>query len=108
MVSGLAHLLPSLEQRCPGLLEPQRTLEAAARQGDLAGLQVAWGLLRLRLPEALPSKRLRFVYRRALSCCGWDCCPRRNCQDGVGPRAGPGPGCKSHQRRGSECCCRVR
>ncbi len=47
--SGLAHLLPSLEQRCPGLLDPGRTLEAAARQCDLAGLQAAWGLLGRRL-----------------------------------------------------------
>ncbi len=30
---------------CPGLLDPGRTLEAAARHCDLAGLQAAWGLL---------------------------------------------------------------
>ncbi len=40
--SGLAHLLPSLAQRCPGLLDPGRTLEAAARHCDLAGLQAVW------------------------------------------------------------------
>ncbi len=53
MASGLAHLLPSFEQRCPGLLEPARTLEAAARHCDLAGLQAAWELLGKRLLYAL-------------------------------------------------------
>ncbi len=42
VASGLAHLLPSLAQRCPGLLHAGRTLEAAARHCDLAGLQAAW------------------------------------------------------------------
>ncbi len=35
-------MLPSLAQRCPGLLDPARTLEAAAKHCDLAGLQAAW------------------------------------------------------------------
>ncbi len=67
VASGQAHLLPSLEQRCPGLLDPELTLEAAARHCDLAGLQAAWGLLAPRLPETMPAKRLRFAYRHALS-----------------------------------------
>ncbi len=45
VASGLAHLLPSLAQRCPGLLDPGPTLEAAARHCDLAGLQAAWEVL---------------------------------------------------------------
>ncbi len=53
VAGGLAHLLPSLEQRCPGLLDPGRTLEAAARRCDLAGLQAAWGLLEGRLEQSL-------------------------------------------------------
>ncbi len=53
VASGLAHLLPSLVQRCPGLLVPGRTLEAAARHCDLAGLQAAWGLLEQRLQSSL-------------------------------------------------------
>ncbi len=51
VAGGLAHLLPSLAQRCPGLIDPGRTLEAAARHCDLAGLQAAWGLLWDRLQE---------------------------------------------------------
>ncbi len=51
--SGLAHLLPSLAQRCPGLLDPGRTLEAAARHCDLAGLQAAWGAVGQRLLAGL-------------------------------------------------------
>ncbi len=42
VASGLAHLLPSLAQRCPGLLDPGATLEAAALHLSLAGLQAAW------------------------------------------------------------------
>ncbi len=42
VASGLAHLLPSLEQRCPGLLDPTRTLEATSKHCDLAGLQAVW------------------------------------------------------------------
>ncbi len=48
VASGLAHMLPSLEQRCPGLVDPNATMEAAARHCDLAGLQAAWDLLRAR------------------------------------------------------------
>ncbi len=51
VASGLAHVLPSLEQRCPGLLDPARTLEAAAKHCDLAGLQAAWQLLGQRLRD---------------------------------------------------------
>ncbi len=53
VASGLAHLLPSLVQRCPGLLDPGRTLEAAAQHCDLAELQAAWGLLEQRLQSSL-------------------------------------------------------
>ncbi len=53
VASGLAHLLPSLEQRCPGLLDPARTLEAAARHCDLAGLQAAWEVVGQRLLSSL-------------------------------------------------------
>ncbi len=53
VASGLAHLLPSLQQRCSGLLDPGRTLEAAARHCDLAGLQAAWELLGQRLKSSL-------------------------------------------------------
>ncbi len=54
VAGGLAHLLPSLAQRCPGLLDPGRTLEAAARHCDLAGLQAAWELLWGRIEEEEP------------------------------------------------------
>ncbi len=50
VASGLSHLLPYLEQRCPGLVDPARTLEAAARHCDLAGLQAAWEVVGQRLP----------------------------------------------------------
>ncbi len=53
VASGLAHLLPSLAQRCPALLDPGRTLEAAARHCDLAGLQAAWEVLGQRLLNRL-------------------------------------------------------
>lgn len=39
--NDLAPLLPSLEQRCPGLLDPACNLEAAARHCVLAGLEAA-------------------------------------------------------------------
>ncbi len=45
LATGAAHLLPSLEQRCPGLVSAAVTLGAAAEHSDLAGLQAAWGLL---------------------------------------------------------------
>ncbi len=53
LASGLAHLLPSLAQRCPALLDPGRTLEAAARHCDLAGLQAAWEVLGQRLLSSI-------------------------------------------------------
>ncbi len=53
VVSGLAHLLPSLVQRCPGLLDPGATLEAAARHCDLAGRRAAWKVLAQRLFSSL-------------------------------------------------------
>ncbi len=56
VASGLAHLLPSLEQRCPGLVDPGRTLEAAARHCDLAGLQAAWEVLGQRLRGELAQR----------------------------------------------------
>ncbi len=58
VASGLAHLLPSLEQRCPGLLDPGRTLEAAARYCDLAGLQAAGEVLGRRLLSSIWEKVL--------------------------------------------------
>ncbi len=42
LASGLSHMLPSMEQRCPGLVDPGATMEAAARHCDLEGLQAAW------------------------------------------------------------------
>ncbi len=53
VASGLAHLLPLLHQRCPGLLDPARTLEAAARHCDLPGLQAAWEVLGHRFLSSL-------------------------------------------------------
>ncbi len=53
VASGLANLLPSLQQRCPGLLDPGRTLEVAARHCDLAGLQTAWEVVGQRLLSSL-------------------------------------------------------
>ncbi len=53
VAGGLAHMLPSLAQRCPGLIDPGRTLEAAARHCDLAELQAAWELLGHRLLSQL-------------------------------------------------------
>ncbi len=59
VASGLAHLLPALVQRCPGLLDPSRTLEAAARHCPLAGLQAAWGLLEQRLQSSLEEETVQ-------------------------------------------------
>ncbi len=56
VASGLAHLLPSLAQRCPGLLDPGATLETAARHCDLAGLQAAWQLMGQRLEDSFPQE----------------------------------------------------
>ncbi len=56
VASGLAHLLPSLAKRCPGLLDPGCTLEAAARHCDLAGLHAAWELLGEPLRSSLESE----------------------------------------------------
>ncbi len=53
VASGLAHLLPALEQRCPALLDPELTLQAAVEHCDLAGLQAAWDLLEARVPVTL-------------------------------------------------------
>ncbi len=47
--SGLARLLPSLEQRCPGLMLPANTLAPAAQHCNLPGLKAAWELLDERL-----------------------------------------------------------
>ncbi len=52
VAAGLAHLLPTLERRCPGLLDPCRTLEAAARHCDLAGLRAAWEVVGQRLQSS--------------------------------------------------------
>ncbi len=60
VASGLAHLLPSLAQRCPVLLDPGAILEEAARHCDLAGLQAAWEAVGQRLcgrPPMLPPRR---------------------------------------------------
>ncbi len=53
VTGGLAHLLPSLAQRCPALLDPERTLAAAARHCDLAGRRAAWALLGQRLQSSI-------------------------------------------------------
>ncbi len=53
VTSGMSHLLPSLEDRCPGLLDPGRTLEAATRHCSLAGLQGAWDAVGSRLRASL-------------------------------------------------------
>ncbi len=55
--SGLAHLLPSLAQRCPGLLDPGPTLEAAVQHCDLAGLQAAWGAMGQLLQSGIQKER---------------------------------------------------
>lgn len=52
VASGLAHMLPFLEQRCPGLLDTGRTLEAAAGHCELERLQVAWSLMGQRLQRS--------------------------------------------------------
>ncbi len=44
--AGHPQLLGMLLDRCPGLLDPDKVLAAAAKHCDLAGLQAAWGLLR--------------------------------------------------------------
>ncbi len=59
VVSGLAHLLPSLEQRCPGLLDPWKALEAAADRLDLAGLQAVWEVVSRRLHGSLEPDEVR-------------------------------------------------
>ncbi len=43
--AGHPQLLGWLLRHCPGLLQPDRVLEAAARHCDLAGLQAAWAAL---------------------------------------------------------------
>ncbi len=45
VTAGHTQLLPWLLHRCPGLVNPGRALEAAARHCDLAGLQAAWRAL---------------------------------------------------------------
>ncbi len=70
IASGLAHMLPSLAQRCPGLLDPARTLEAAATHCNLAGLQAAWDAVGQRLLEGLgtqPSERSRGFWKCMLA-----------------------------------------
>ncbi len=75
VASGLAHLLPSLAQRCPGLLDPGATLEAAAKHCDLAGLQAAWEAVGQRLQRecernghaAQPSERLQGIWNGVLT-----------------------------------------
>ncbi len=75
VASGLAHLLPSLAQRCPGLLDPGATLEAAAKHCDLAGLQAAWEAVGQRLQQgcerdghaAQPSERLQGIWNGVLT-----------------------------------------
>ncbi len=66
VASGLSHMLPFLEQRCPGLLNPGATLEAAAHHCDLQGLQAAWELVKERPPSSLtahiPSQPGAFVF----------------------------------------------
>ncbi len=60
VASGLARRLPSLAQRCTGLLDPVRTMEAAAIHCDLAGLQAEWEVVGQRLQrqyEAAPEVR---------------------------------------------------
>ncbi len=52
VAAGAADLLPFLEQRCPGLLDPGRTLQAAAERFDLVGLQAAWRLLVQRMRDS--------------------------------------------------------
>ncbi len=59
VVSGLAHLLPSLAQLCPGMVDPGRTLEAAARHCDLAGLEAAWEVVGQPLRNSLESAAAR-------------------------------------------------
>ncbi len=46
VVAGHPQLLGVLLDRCPGLLDPNDALAAAAKHCDLAGLQTAWELLR--------------------------------------------------------------
>ncbi len=69
VAGGLAHLLPSLAQRCPGLLNPGCTLEAAARHCDLAGLQAAWALLWGRLREEEPKLPQGCTYGMVMMLC---------------------------------------
>ncbi len=57
--SGLVRLLPSLEQRCPGLLDPGSTLEAAASHYDLSGLQAAWEAVGPRLHSSLQPRDMK-------------------------------------------------
>ncbi len=44
--AGHPQLLGWMLRNCPGLLNPDKVLAAAAKHCDLAGLQAAWGLLR--------------------------------------------------------------
>ncbi len=93
VAGGLAHLLPSLAQRCPGLLDPGRTLEAAARHCDPAGLQAAWEAVGQRLlsildradaagdpgqdqqQQAQEAHKAHGVWRRVMSAAAGSPCP---------------------------------
>ncbi len=50
--AGHPQLLGTLLHRCPGLLNPEGVISAAAKHCDLAGLQAAWELLRA-YPESV-------------------------------------------------------
>ncbi len=54
VVAGHLHLLPWLLFHCPGQVNPDRGLEAAARHCDLAGLQEAWHALSCSTEVATP------------------------------------------------------
>ncbi len=58
VAAGAVHLLPFLEQRCPGLLDLQGALITAAQHGNLAGLKGTWELLQQRLVGSLEPTHL--------------------------------------------------
>ncbi len=56
VAAGLSHMLPSLEQRCPGLVDPGATMEAAARHCGLEGLQAVRAAVGVRLHSSLETR----------------------------------------------------
>ncbi len=76
VAGGLARLLPSLLQRCPGLVDPPGTLEAAARLCSLAEVKAMWELFEPRL-ETTPDWNWTVQQQGPFQPVSWESCWRR-------------------------------